>query len=127
MSDDWRTARACGICGVRDIPYGIDWPWWREGKCVHPACCMRRDAAAAEIITIEVPLTGFPSRAELDRQYVERLMRGEVPGVPPMSREDAEQIVREMNDDSWMYWRLPLASVDNPRHLTKPEHERDDE
>ena len=31
-------ARACGVCGVMDIPYGIDWPWWHDGRCVHAKC-----------------------------------------------------------------------------------------
>ena len=39
---DWTprelTARACGICGVRDIPLGVDWPAWREGRPVHLPC-----------------------------------------------------------------------------------------
>lgn len=30
--------RACGICGVRDIPFGMDWPYWTDGRPVHPEC-----------------------------------------------------------------------------------------
>jgi hypothetical protein len=29
--------RACGICGTADIP-DLDWPWWSNGKPVHPRC-----------------------------------------------------------------------------------------
>lgn len=30
--------RACGVCGVRSIPRGFDWPWWKDGRPVHPGC-----------------------------------------------------------------------------------------
>lgn len=30
--------RPCGKCGVRDIPRGIEWPWWIDGCCVHLGC-----------------------------------------------------------------------------------------
>lgn len=30
--------RECGVCHVVDIPFGVDWPYWHEGKPVHQAC-----------------------------------------------------------------------------------------
>jgi hypothetical protein len=27
--------RACSFCGIKDIPFGVDWPWWCDGKPVH--------------------------------------------------------------------------------------------
>ncbi len=30
--------RMCGICGRRDIPRGVDWPYWKDGKPVHAYC-----------------------------------------------------------------------------------------
>lgn len=30
--------RSCGVCGVRDIPYGMDWLWWTDGRPIHPGC-----------------------------------------------------------------------------------------
>lgn len=30
--------RTCGLCGETNIPRGIDWPWWHDGKPVHPTC-----------------------------------------------------------------------------------------
>lgn len=36
-------ARACGTCGVRDIPRRLEWPWWRDGKPVHRTCMERRE------------------------------------------------------------------------------------
>ena len=30
--------RKCGICGVRDIPRGIDWPVWVQGRPAHFDC-----------------------------------------------------------------------------------------
>lgn len=31
-------ARKCGICGEATIPYGVDWPYWHQGACVHYSC-----------------------------------------------------------------------------------------
>jgi hypothetical protein len=33
-----RWDRTCGVCGVRDIPFGVDWPWWVDGKPAHALC-----------------------------------------------------------------------------------------
>lgn len=30
--------RACGLCGAKDIPFGVDWPWWTDGQPVHEDC-----------------------------------------------------------------------------------------
>jgi hypothetical protein len=30
--------RACAVCGVRDIPYGVDWPVWVDSKPAHHIC-----------------------------------------------------------------------------------------
>jgi hypothetical protein len=30
--------RVCGLCGTRDIPFGVCWPWWTNGKPVHQDC-----------------------------------------------------------------------------------------
>lgn len=30
--------RQCGVCGVANIPFGVDWPWWEGGRPVHPQC-----------------------------------------------------------------------------------------
>lgn len=38
-----RDSRTCGICGVRDIPYGVDWKWWTDGCPVHMACYYNKD------------------------------------------------------------------------------------
>lgn len=27
--------RQCGKCGLRNIPFGVDWPFWTDGK---PIC-----------------------------------------------------------------------------------------
>lgn len=32
--------RACGICGLKDIPRGVDWPYWVDGCPVHFACAV---------------------------------------------------------------------------------------
>lgn len=38
--------RACGICGQRSIPRGVEWPWWINGKPVHEECArMKLDRA----------------------------------------------------------------------------------
>jgi hypothetical protein len=39
--------RACGLCGERDIPRGVEWLWWRGGHPIHPWC----DTATWERIT----------------------------------------------------------------------------
>lgn len=31
-------ARACGICGVRDIPRHVEWPIWVNGMPTHTRC-----------------------------------------------------------------------------------------
>lgn len=30
--------RACGVCGIHNIPRGIDWPYWQDGRPVHAGC-----------------------------------------------------------------------------------------
>lgn len=30
--------RTCGICGAANIPRGVNWPWWTDGKPVHLLC-----------------------------------------------------------------------------------------
>ncbi len=30
--------RTCGICGVENIPRGVDWPCWLGGRPVHIGC-----------------------------------------------------------------------------------------
>lgn len=30
--------RTCWLCNVADIPYGLDWEWWHDGKPVHRSC-----------------------------------------------------------------------------------------
>jgi len=35
------TNRTCCKCGKKNIPRGIDWPFWREGKPVCRKCEMK--------------------------------------------------------------------------------------
>lgn len=30
--------RACGLCGERDIPRGVEWLWFKAGNPIHPWC-----------------------------------------------------------------------------------------
>jgi hypothetical protein len=30
--------RTCCVCGVSDIPFGVDWPTWKDGKPCHALC-----------------------------------------------------------------------------------------
>ncbi len=38
MCDGAPRPRCCGICGVADIPYGVEWPYWSEGRPIHAHC-----------------------------------------------------------------------------------------
>jgi hypothetical protein len=44
VSNDQR--RTCGVCDRKNIPVGVDWPWWRDEKPVHLPC---------SYIPIEIP------------------------------------------------------------------------
>jgi hypothetical protein len=50
MDKEILRARACGVCSVRDIPYGVDWQWWFDGKCVHPECHPAYHQKTAELL-----------------------------------------------------------------------------
>jgi len=41
--------RKCALCGVRDIPRGMDWPVWREGRPVHILCVVIEQEKAASV------------------------------------------------------------------------------
>ena len=30
--------RTCGVCGAKDIPFGFEWPFWKDGNPVHIGC-----------------------------------------------------------------------------------------
>lgn len=47
------TMRECGRCGVKDIPRMVDWPWWEEGRPVHPDC--NRDVTMTVDVRLDVP------------------------------------------------------------------------
>ena len=38
MTESIKHGRKCGVCSERKIPFGVDWPWWKEGKPVCIAC-----------------------------------------------------------------------------------------
>lgn len=38
--------RKCGLCGAVDIPFRVEWEWWRDGKPTHARCARLADLAA---------------------------------------------------------------------------------
>lgn len=44
--------RTCGVCGVRDIPRGIEWPWWLDGECVHYGCLALQNVAMVSTLRL---------------------------------------------------------------------------
>lgn len=34
--------RCCGLCNADVIPYGVDWPYWIDGKPVCAPCMLAR-------------------------------------------------------------------------------------
>lgn len=55
--------RTCGVCGISDIPRGVDWPWWVNGQPVHPICLPRVEKGAE---TVKVPVL---QRSEVQKGF----------------------------------------------------------
>lgn len=47
--------RTCGECLTECIPYGVDWPWWIDGR---PICTPCRTAAFTERVKTELGIKG---------------------------------------------------------------------
>lgn len=43
----WSDYRTCAVCEVQNIPRGIDWSWWIDGRPVHPTLPRRRDGISS--------------------------------------------------------------------------------
>lgn len=88
--------RACGVCGERDIPRDVDWPWWQDGAPVHATCVASTDVVAGDNSAGEE--SDWRWELSLHRRRVRRIHGRTLWMMEPLSRRPGPFIFTSWTD-----------------------------